>query len=430
MDRNDYYGGPSASLNLEQLFAKFAAGKEAPSVYGRSRDWYIDLVPKFILSRGKLVDVLRHTDVNKYLKFKVVNGSYVLHPKDRRICKVPSTTKEVIGSKLLKISQKNKLRKLLEFIAGMHDNTKGYDLKVMKMKDLFAAYKIDKEVQNFMGHAMALWLNDDYLERPAYETCFRIHQYCRSVASYGQSPYIYPLYGLGELPQAFARLSSIWGGTYMLRMPIEEILFNEDGTVHGVRSNGENAYCKWLIGDPSYFEDFVETAGKVSRGICLLEKPLDECVAQVKTKTSSIPTSAQIIISADLVGRKNDIYVTTQGSGHKTAPMGLEKPYCLGFVSTISEAPGAEENLRAGFDVLGRAGIREKFVYETDLCRPRPGTERKNIFISESYDATSHFDTTVNDVLALFYAITGKEVDVKAPPRKPVVWEAGAPPPE
>eukprot|EP00960_Hanusia_phi_P044478 756667-Hanusia_phi.AAC.3 len=25
-------------------------------------------------------------------------------------------------------------------------------------------------------------------------------------ASYGKSPYLYPLYGLGELPQAFARL--------------------------------------------------------------------------------------------------------------------------------------------------------------------------------------------------------------------------------
>ena len=47
--------------------------------------------------------------------------------------------------------------------------------------------------------------------------------YSDSLARYGKSPYLYPLYGLGELPQGFARLSAIYGGTYMLDKPIEEI---------------------------------------------------------------------------------------------------------------------------------------------------------------------------------------------------------------
>ena len=32
--------------------------------------------------------------------------------------------------------------------------------------------------------------------------------------SYGKSPYLYPLYGLGELPQAFARLVLITDGCW------------------------------------------------------------------------------------------------------------------------------------------------------------------------------------------------------------------------
>ena len=44
----------------------------------------------------------------------------------------------------------------------------------------------------------------------------RIKLYSNSLAKYGKSPYLYPLYGLGELPQGFARLSAIYGGTYML----------------------------------------------------------------------------------------------------------------------------------------------------------------------------------------------------------------------
>ena len=50
------------------------------------------------------------------------------------------------------------------------------------------------------------------------------------VSRYGKSPYLYPLYGLGELPQGFARLSAIYGGTYMLDKQIDEIVF-ENGKV-------------------------------------------------------------------------------------------------------------------------------------------------------------------------------------------------------
>jgi Rab GDP dissociation inhibitor len=39
------------------------------------------------------------------------------------------------------------------------------------------------------------------------------------------SPYIYPLYGLGELPQAFARLAAVHGGTYMLAKPDAEVVY-------------------------------------------------------------------------------------------------------------------------------------------------------------------------------------------------------------
>ena len=60
-----------------------------------------------------------------------------------------------------------------------------------------------------------------------------------SLTRYGKSPYLYPLYGLGELPQGFARLSAIYGGTYMLDKPIEQLSYDENGIVCGVTSEGE-----------------------------------------------------------------------------------------------------------------------------------------------------------------------------------------------
>jgi RAB protein geranylgeranyltransferase component A len=44
-----------------------------------------------------------------------------------------------------------------------------------------------------------------YLDLPCMDSLNRIKLYSESLARYGKSPYLYPLYGLGELPQGFAR---------------------------------------------------------------------------------------------------------------------------------------------------------------------------------------------------------------------------------
>jgi Rab GDP dissociation inhibitor len=87
--------------------------------------------------------------------------------------------------------------------------------------------------------------------------------YSESLARYGTSPYLYPLYGLGELPQGFARLSAIYGGTYMLDKPIDGIVYDESGQVSGVTSQGETARTKIVVSDSSYFPDKTKKVGQV-----------------------------------------------------------------------------------------------------------------------------------------------------------------------
>lgn len=77
------------------------------------------------------------------------------------------------------------------------------------------------------------------------------------------SPYIYPLYGLGELPQAFARLAAVHGGTYMLNRDLDgtpvfkagdlAVQYGDDGVAMGVKVDSAVAKCKVVVGDPSYF---------------------------------------------------------------------------------------------------------------------------------------------------------------------------------
>lgn len=62
-----------------QLWERFKPGQALPKELGSSRDYNVDLVPKFIMANGKLVRVLIYTDVTKYLEFKAVDGSYVFN---------------------------------------------------------------------------------------------------------------------------------------------------------------------------------------------------------------------------------------------------------------------------------------------------------------------------------------------------------------
>ncbi|KAJ1981344.1 Rab GDP dissociation inhibitor alpha [Dimargaris verticillata] len=405
MDRNDYYGGESASLNLTQLYRKFRDGSEPPSHLGRDRDYSIDLIPKFMMANEELVKVLTHTDVTRYLEFKQIEGSYVY--RDGRVAKVPANEMEAVTSSLIGLFEKRRLKKFLEFIQKWSDSDpsthQGIDLDRMQMADVFKKFGLEAGTQDLVGHAMALYPNDNYLYRPARETYERIVLYVSSVARYGKSPYIYPLYGLGELPQGFARLSAIYGGTYMLDKPVDEILYDDEGKFKGVRSGEEKAYAKQVIGDPSYFPEKVKTVGRVIRAICLLKHPIPN--------TSDV-NSVQLIIPQNQIGRKHDIYVACVSATHNVCAKG----YYLAIVSTVVETDIPEKEIVPGLQLLGP--IDEKYVSVSNINVPVDDGTKDQVFISKSYDASSHFVSIYDDICDMYKRITGSELVLKRRPRQ------------
>jgi RAB protein geranylgeranyltransferase component A len=74
-----------------------------------------------------------------------------------------------------------------------------------------------------------------------------------STYRYGKSPYIYPLYGLGGLPEGFSRLCAIHGGTFMLNKAVDEVLMDEQGKAWAIKTGNEVAKAPLVIGEPTYF---------------------------------------------------------------------------------------------------------------------------------------------------------------------------------
>ena len=258
---------------------------------------------------------------------------------------------------------------------GMTGSTK-LALDTMSGAEFFKFWKLDPSTVEFLTHACALYRDETYLSKPAYEIVERMKLYLDSMLRFPgmTSPYLYTLYGLGELPQAFARLAAVHGGTYMLNRDLEGVpVFGPDdltveyegGVACGVKCQEVVARTKVVIADPSYFPKLCVPVGKVAR--------------------------------------KNDLYLFCCGAGHKVAPQGRYVAFLSTTVETSVEGESAQatamRELAGGLQMLGNA---TRIFYDvTDLMKPAKDGAADKVFLSESFDATTHFETAITDVLEI-----------------------------
>ena len=421
IDRNGYYGGDGASLNLSTLFEKFQAGTP-PDSLGANREYNIDLIPKFIMATGNLTKMLLHTKVTRYLDFKSIAGSFVY--KDGKILKVPATPQEALSSPLMGLFEKRRFRNFLIYIdqykaadAGTHQ---GRDLTKMTMRQLYEDFGLVPETHQFISHAMALQLDESHQDLPAAPTVEHLQTYMYSLSRYGTSPYIYPIYGLGGLPESFSRICAIHGGTFMLNQDIDEIVFFDDDDVDGpnkkavgIKAAGTNQMARagMIIGDPSYFSpDKVRETGKVVRCICLLDHPIPNTnvtsFAGVQLGQAQPLESVQIVIPGPQVGRVNDIFVCAVGHGLNVSAPGIT----IAIVSTKKEKASDDEDLAPGLHLLGP--IMQRFTSVSTTYEPVADGSDDKCFISTSLDGTSHFENDVADMLSLYKRVTGEDLDM------------------
>lgn len=412
LDRNSYYGADCASLNLTNLWEKYRPGQDPPAEFGHNRDWNIDMIPKFVMANGKLVKMLLKTTVDKYLEWKTVEGTYVYQyskggffsSAGGKIFKVPGNDSEALKSSLMGLWEKKRCKNFFVYIQDVElDNPKtwdGVDIRTQPMKDVFKKFKLEDNTIDFIGHAVAMHISDGYLEEPAVDTIDKIKLYIDSIGRYGEHPFLYPIYGLGGIPEGFSRFCAIHGGTYMLNKPIDEILFDSDGKVQGVRSGSEEAKAPLVICDPSYVQGTtgnVTSKGKVIRSICILDHPIPN------TKDA---TSCQIIIPQKQIGRKSDIFINMVSYAHAVCSQGLY----VAMISTTIETSDPEEEIQPALALLG--DIIEQFTEISDLYVPTHDGTSNNLYITTSYDPTSHFESSSNDVLSIYKRIYGEDYDL------------------
>ena len=83
-------------------------------------------------------------------------------------------------------------------------------------------------------------------------------------------------------------------------------------------------------------------------------------------------------------------------SAHAVCVNGLR----IAIISTTVETDNPEQEIQPALELLGP--LLEMFVSVTDIHEPTNNPAAESLYITKSYDATSHFESSSKDVLAIY----------------------------
>jgi Rab GDP dissociation inhibitor len=98
------------------------------------------------------------------------------------------------------------------------------------------------------------------------------------------------------------------------------------------------------------------------------------------------------------------------GNSHKVVAPGK---YCAIVSTTVETAKPADE-VKPGLDLLPGDGKITQFDNVVPTYEALDDGVKSRVFITSSYDASSHFEGTTEEVLVMYERITGEKLDLTA----------------
>ncbi|XP_023697491.2 rab proteins geranylgeranyltransferase component A 1 isoform X2 [Paramormyrops kingsleyae] len=238
------------------------------------RRFNIDLVSKLLYSRGLLVDLLIKSNVSRYAEFK--NVSRILTYRDGKLEQVPCSRADVFGSKQLTMVEKRMLMKFLTFCLDYEEHPEEYlDFTERSFWDFLQTKKLTDNIQHFLLHSIAMVPPETRTGEGLRSTQY----FLRSLGRYSNTPFLFPIYGLGEIPQCFCRMCAVFGGTYCLRHSVRcLVLDKESGRCKAVIDTcGQRISCSHFVLEKGYVPEERRKGAacrQISRGVLITDRSL------------------------------------------------------------------------------------------------------------------------------------------------------------
>ena len=101
-----------------------------------------------------------------------------------------------------------------------------------------------------------------------------------------------------------------------------------------------------------------------------------------------------------------DMYISMVSYSHLICAKGIY----VAIISTTVETENPESEIEPAVLLLG--DILEMFVSVSTLYNPVASGKDTNLWVTSSYDATSHFESASEDILQIYEQIVGEKLDL------------------
>ena len=313
-----------------------------------SRKFNIDLASKLMFARGPLIEAIINANICHYADFRTAER--IMTYRDGDVILVPCSRADVFSTDMLSVIEKRFLMKFLSFCLTFDEHPEDYiSFSERPFVDFLQHKKLSVSLQHFVLYSIAM-------TRPSVNTAEGLREaqkFLRSLGRYSNSPFVLTLYGVGELPQAFCRMSAVFGGTYCLRRSARSLLLDKETNLFKgiICTNNQQISAKHIVMEESYLPESMnlKTNDFVSRAILITNKSLKSFQNEPVTLLTIPPLGSDT----------NSVRVIETGPASMSCPIGLfiVSLTCIGVTT-------AQEDLQPYVDLLcNRAQTPGEFVF-------------------------------------------------------------------
>lgn len=275
-----------------------------------------------IWNKSNVIDVAIRAGLSRTIDFRAIQHTFIL--VDGAFKEVPCSKGDIFKSKLLSLGDKRALMKFINSIVNPteQDLKELEDIKDTPLVQLLEQRKYSKNLRSFILYAIAFAESDqedtESIKVTVHEGVQRIGKYIDSLGKFGyNSPWLFPIFGMADILQAFCRLSAVYNGIFILGRSAQQInLSKEENICKGiVCTKGQDISCKYLVSNSLYLPNYSkETDEFMSRGIVVTNKSFVHQESSDSFVLGIIPPKA--------LGNKNSIYLLQCDESVSMSPKG------------------------------------------------------------------------------------------------------------
>jgi Rab GDP dissociation inhibitor len=431
IDSADSPGDDSFSIPIQKLWAKFRPEESiSQALVSKSDEWKVDLISKLLFSAGKISKLLLKTHISSNLRFRPIEGVFILWENDnpgngrpaKELKQVPTSLQDVMCCDMLTIHEKRRCQAFLEYVSDLdlqwrvlkQAKVKGLDINTCHFKVLLEKFGLAEKTKDLLGHAMALYGTDEYLNKSSVDTIERIKHYLDSAGRFGSTPFIYPVFGLGGILQSAVNKSTAFDAKCEFGQKIVSIDYGPDGKVSGVTTAKKKYLANIIICNPQValaleLKGKAREIARVVRCVCILDHTISG---------TNEASSASIILPLKVTGRRGDIYINMVSSIHHVSKPG----YYIATVTTLYEPPSHEvlaqkspqdyyySYLAPALDLL--QPISHKFAWVSPMYEGYSDSPVDNLYITRGVDPTPTFNSLAHEIVWLCRKVGIGEIDL------------------